>query len=320
MTLYEWIKNEIDSEGYSSDCRLPDHADLGQDALDKWVPGAYESLLMRSTYSIRRHAIQNYLLARKVRAQAMRPSDKNQAKEEAALEKTGALAVVDPVISFLHAMHTDKNVLRREGLRLACETRKRELVKVGIALLGMWGNKDGGEDLEVLLTLARHEEFTFYCAPAVRSLMGAEKVNDHLLPLADKLDGWGKTAILYELNYDPALKDPDTGVQPASDYLLRRGCKNRLGADVNANICATKGGLMPKLKEISDSEELPDKELYTGICEIMWGLTEFGGVYDSINDYKYGHDTRNLFKQLVETRPGLAELDPRGPEIIERMR
>ena len=318
MTLYEWIKTEIDSEGYASDCRLPDHADLGPDAANSWVPGAYESLLMRSTYSIRRYAFQNYLLARKVRRQALKPSEKNQAREEAALEKTGALAVVDPVISFLHAMHTDKAALRREGLRLACETRKRELVKVGVALLGMWG--DQKEDLQILLTLARHEEFTFYCAPAGRSLMGAEKVNDCLLPLADKIDGWGKTAILYELNYDPALVDEETGANPASDYLLRRGCKNRLGADVNANICATKGCLAQKLKEISESEALPDKELYSGICEIMWGLTEFGGVYDSINDYKHGHDARNLFKQLVETRPELAELDSRGADIIERMR
>ena len=320
MTLYEWIKNEIDSGTFESNCRLPDHADLGPDAANSWVPGAYESLLMRSTYSIRRYAFQNYLLARKVRKQTLKPSEKNQEKEETALQKTGALAVVDPVISFLHAMHTDKAALRREGRRLACETRKRELVKVGIALLGMWGDKEGGEDLEILLTLARHEEFTFFCAPAVRSLMGAGKVNGYLLPLADMLDGWGKTAILYELNYDPALADEATGVNPASDFLLRRGCKNRLGPAVNANICATKGGLAEKLKEISGSEALPDKELYSGICEIMWGLTEFGGVYDSINDYKYGHDARNLFKQLVETRPELEALDPRGAGIVERMR
>lgn len=324
MTLYEWVKAELESGAFRSDSRLPDHADLGAEASGRWVPGAYESLLMRSTYSIRRHAFQNYLLARKVRKQALKPSDKNCEKEEAALLKTGALAVVDPVISFLHAMHTDKTALRSEGLRLATGTRKRELVKVGIALLGMWGDKGDAEqpagDLEILLTLARHEEFTFYCAPAVRSLAGAEKVNDLLLPLLDGLDGWGKTAILYELNYDPSLTGEASGVNPASEYLLRRGCFNRLGPEVNANLCATKGGLAARLKTLCESEELPDAELYRGICEIMWGLTPFSGVYDSLNDYKHGHDARNLFKQLVETKPELAELDPRGPEIIERMR
>ena len=324
MTLYEWVKAELESGAFRSDSRLPDHADLGEEASDRWVPGAYESLLMRSTYSIRRHAFQNYLLARKVRKQALKPSDKNREKEEAALLKTGALAVVDPVISFLRAMHTDKAALRNEGLRLATGTRKRELVKVGIALLGMWGDKGDPEqpagDLEILLTLARHEEFTFYCAPAVRSLAGAEKVNSLLLPLLDGLDGWGKTAILYELNYDASQVDEATGVNPASEYLLRRGCFNRLGPEVNANLCATKGGLAARLKKLCESDELPDAELYRGICEIMWGLTSFSGVYDSLNDYKHGHDARNLFKQLVETKPELAELDPRGPEIIERMR
>ena len=257
-------------------------------------------------------------------------------EEEAALLKTGALAVVDPVISFLHAMHTDKAALRSEGLRLATGTRKRELVKVGIALLGMWGDRGDPEqpagpdangdadkasgDLDILLTLARHEEFTFFCAPAVRSLAGAENVNDLLLPLLDGLDGWGKTAILYELNYDPLQTDEASGVNPASEYLLRRGCFNRLGPEVNANLCATKGGLAVRLKTLCESEELPDAELYRGICEIMWGLTSFSGVYDSLNDYKHGHDARNLFKQLVETKPELAELDPRGPEIIDRMR
>lgn len=314
--IYEWIKSRIDSGTFESDSRLPDHADLGYDGAN-WIPGAYESLLMRSTYSIRRYPLQNYMLARKVRKQMLRPSDANREKEETALLKTGALAVVDPVISFLFRMKTDKEAMRTEALRLAAGSDKRELVKVGIALLGMCGHE---EDLDLLLTLSRHEEFTFFGAPAVRALVGSERVNGALMPLLDLLDGWGKTAVLYELNYDRSAVPDGADVNPAPGYLLRRGCANRLGLALNANICATKGELARALEDIAASDALPDAELYKGICDIMWGLTEFDGEHDSINDYKNGIAARNAFKQLVETRPALKELDARGEEIVERMR
>ena len=356
MTIYEWITNEIATGAFESNCRLPDHADLGEPGGESWVPGAYESLLMRSNYSIRRYAIQNYLLARKVRKQMLKPSEKHREAEEKALLKAGALAVVDPLISFLFAMRTDKAAMRAEARRLALGTGKRELVKVGIALLGVCGEVGdngvagdsdaavGGEigvsdaagtaaadnalapsDLDLILTLSRHEEFTFYGAPATRALVGAAKVNDVLLPLADLLDGWGKTAILYELNYDKALADADvSGVNPASDYLLRRGCKNRLGPALNANLCATKGRLSDTLEQLvaaaGEGATLPDQELFTGICEIMWGLTEFDGVHDSLNDYKYGITARGAFKDLLDARPELCELDSRAGTILERMR
>ena len=370
-SIYEWLKTEIAAGTLESDCRLPDHADLGPDA-EGWVPGAYESLLMRSTQSLRRSSFQNFLLALKVRKQILDPSEKNAEKEEAALLKSGALAVVDPLISFLFSLKTDKAKMHAEAVRLATGSTKRELVKVGIALLGVCGGNGAGggsvaeaagagadgaadagnapnpagaahcEDIDVLLTLARHEEFTFYAAPALRALAGPDKVNSLLLPLCRLVDGWGKTAILYELNYTPAATGTEaagtdaTGTDAAGtevaqadneyraekvyDYLLRHGCENRLGPALNANLCATKGRLAGKLESICAGETVPDRELWTGICEIMWGLTAFDGVNDSLNDYKSGIRARDAFASLVKTRPELAELDSRGEEIVRRMR
>jgi hypothetical protein len=317
-SIYDWLKAEIEAGTFESGCRLPDHADLGADG-DGWVPGAYESLLMRSTYSIRRSSIQNFLLARKVRKQILDPSEQNEKAEETALLKSGALAAVDPLISFLYSMKTDKAKMRDEALRLASTSRKRELVKVGIALLGACGdeNEEWIEgDKEVLLTLARHEEFTFYAAPALRARVGADKVNEYLLPLCDLVDGWGKTAILYELNYE---KTP--AGTPAIEYLLRRGCKNRLGLALNANLCATKGRLAEKLEELcAEDASLPDGELWTGICDVMEGLTAFDGIHDSLNDYKFGIRARDAFATLIGARTELTQIDPRGEEILQRMR
>ncbi len=312
MSIYSWILARQADGGFASDVNLPDHDDLGPDGGAAWVPGAYEALLMRSDYSIRRYAFQNYLLARKVKKQITKPSDANREAAETALRKTGAIAVVDPLASFLISMRTDRNAARSEAMRLAAESGKRELVKVGIALLGVFGS---AEDIPVIETLSSHEEFTFYGAPAIRALAGAEKVNGILLPLCDRLDGWGKTAILYELNYS----GENGGT--ASDYLLRRGCANRLGTEINANLCATKGRLSEKLEELcAPDAELPDGELFRGICDIMWGLTVFDGVHDSINDYKHGINARSCFKELVESKPVLCETDGRAAAIIERMR
>lgn len=313
MSIYEWLTTAQAGEAYESNCPLPDHADLGDNA-SAWVPGAYESLLMRSDYSIRRFALLNYLLARTVRKQALAPSPANQAKEEAKLRKTGALAVVDPLLSHMTRMNVPRAALRAEALRLACKTDKRELVKTGIALLGQFGDKS---DADVLLTLGRHEEFTFFAAPALRALLGADGVNDALLPLADQVDGWGKTAILYELNYSAEGSR-------APEYLLRRGCRNRLGLALNANLCATKGQLAECLEALADEAAgdaaLIDGELRTGICDILRGLTEFDGVHDSLNDYKHGIAARNAFVRLMRDTPEVFAGDPRAAEILERMR
>jgi hypothetical protein len=44
--------------------------------------------------------------------------------------------------------------------------RHVEPVKAGIALLGVSGS---GQDRELMLTLGRHEDFTLFCAAAIRS-------------------------------------------------------------------------------------------------------------------------------------------------------
>ncbi len=306
MTIYDFLTVNK-PEGYSSCCALPDHALLGAAGND-WVAGAFEGMMMRSLYSIRRQAMMNYLLARKVRRQIVKPSEENRAAMHKALIKASALPVVDPLISFLTGFHLDREAVAAEARHLATETEHRELVKVGIALLGSFGKM---EDIDtILLPLGRHEEFTFYVAPAVKALLGDDR-NRVLLPLADEVDGWGRLAVLYELNFtDPAVKD----------YLLRYGCRNCLGLEEAANLCATKGDLAGMLDMLVAAEDLPDADLYRGICDIFMGLLAFDGVHDSINDYKHGHRARVSFVVLTQKFRELAQWDPRTEEILKKMR
>lgn len=306
MTIYDFLTVNK-PEGYRSDCALPDHTLLGESGAS-WVAGAYEGMIMRSLYSIRRQALMNYLLARKVRRQIVKPGEENRAAMHKALIKASALAIVDPLISFLSGFNLDREAVAGEARHLATQTQHRELVKVGIALLGTFGTM---EDIEtILLPLGRHEEFTFYVAPAVSALMGDDR-NAVLLPLAEAVDGWGRLAVLYELNFaDPKAKD----------YLLRFGCRNRLGLEEAANLCATKGDLAGTLEALATGETLPEEELYKGICDILMGLLAFDGVHDSINDYKYGHRARVAFVVLTQKYRELMGMDSRTEEILKRMR
>lgn len=306
MTIYDFLTVNK-PEGYRSDCALPDHALLG-DAGATWVAGAYEGMIMRSLYSIRRQAMMNYLLARKVRKQIVKPSPENRVAMEKALMKASALPIVDPLISFLTGFHLDREAVAAEARHLATETEHRELVKVGIALLGSFGKM---EDIDtILLPLGRHEEFTFYVAPAVKALLGDDR-NRVLLPLADEVDGWGRLAVLYELHFtDPEVKS----------YLLCYGCRNRLGLEEAANLCATKGDLADMLDMLVSGDTLPDPELYHGICDILMGLLAFDGVHDSINDYKHGNRARVSFVVLTQKYRELAFMDERTEEILKRMR
>lgn len=306
MTIYDFLTVNK-PEGYTSCCALPDHALLGA-AGDDWVAGAYEGMIMRSLYSIRRQAVMNYLLARKVRKQIVRPCQKHREAMHRALVKTSALPIVDPLISYLSGFGLEREAVRGEALHLATQTEHRELTKVGIALLGTFGKK---EDIEtILLPLGRHEEFTFYVAPAIKALLADDR-NRVLLPLAEEVDGWGRLAVLYELHFtDPAVKD----------YLLRYGCRNRLGFEEAANLCATKGDLMGTLDRLLEQDAMPDGELYRGICDIFTGLLAFDGVHDSLNDYKYGHRARIAFVCLTEAHRELVLMDPRTEGILKRMR
>ncbi len=306
MTIYDFLTVNK-PEGYSSSCALPDHALLG-DAGDAWVAGAYEGMMMRSLYSIRRQPLMNYFLARKVRKQIVNPSEENRATMHKALIKASALPVVDPLISFLTGFQLDRAAVAAEARHLATQTCHRELVKVGIALLGSFGKM---EDIEtILLPLGRHEEFTFYVAPAVKALLGDER-NSVLLPLAEEVDGWGRLAVLYELDFT----EPN-----AKEYLLRYGCRNRLGLEEAANLCATKGDLAGTLDALVAGEDLPDAELYRGICDIMMGLLAFDQVHDSIHDYKHGHRARIAFLVLSQKHRELSLMDERTEEILKKMR
>jgi len=83
-----------------------------------------------------------------------------------ALAATDAMRVVDPLLSRLHELPLTVGAVRHVALWLARTSPNREPVKAGIALLGAAGLADG---IDVIRTLGAHEEFTLFCATALRN-------------------------------------------------------------------------------------------------------------------------------------------------------
>ncbi|MFD1079345.1 hypothetical protein [Longispora fulva] len=72
-------------------------------------------------------------------------------------------------------------------MRLASRSSRREPVKLGLALMGLFPVV---RHRDLLFTLGRHEEFTLFAAVALAN--GEEDPVDDLWQLARNVTGWGR--------------------------------------------------------------------------------------------------------------------------------
>ena len=109
--------------------------------------------------------------------------------------------------------------------------------------------------------------------------------------LGEKLSGWGKIALMYELDYTDAT---------VREWTLRKGCCNTIGLSYLANVCAIKGKMKDYLKNLEDSNQSLDSQLATGICNIFNGLLEDHSKNDGIYEYPDAKESARLFRALAE--------------------
>lgn len=289
-SIFDTIKAVINEETIVSEDQplLPDQGDIVLRPGENWIPGAFEATLLRSDFSIKQHAWTNFRIARIIKKLAEQPSADNREKAEAIITKYSAISIVDPVLSFLHALKADKKNLRKAALCLATESDKREPVKFAVALLGYCGKE---EDADMIQMLSSHEEFTYYGVITLKNILPAEEAQQKLLSLASQLRGWGKISIMYELDYTkPEIRH----------WVLAYGCDNRIGLSYLANVCAIKGKLLETLQEINEKKEVPEEDLFTGICTIFRGLLENDPKNDGIYEYPDAKSAAAALRILVE--------------------
>jgi hypothetical protein len=154
---------------------------------------------------------------------------------------------------------------------LAVEAADREPVKYGLALLAFGGSP---RDLDLVMTYARHDEFTMYALTALGRV--ADDVLAAELAIAEQVRGWGKVSLVERI------------VEHGSDradvraWLLRRGFENAVMDEYLAYACATAGRLQEAL-----AADTIDAELRQGACAIVHALIN-GGPAEDMNDYADG--------------------------------
>lgn len=171
------------------------------------------------------------------------------------------------------------------GRSLLRQSQHREPLKLAVALVGRAGDRD---DVPLLETLARHDEFSRVAGVALANLL-----DDPVTAwwrVACLATGWGKVEAVGRLAEQPSL--------PADvrAWLLRHGCHNAATPEYLAYACATAGGLETAL------DGLVDDELLDGACTIMRALVR-GGPAEDITDYEPGPRIAAAVVEIVGERP-----------------
>ncbi len=134
-------------------------------------------------------------------------------------------------------------LLQETARWLVTESRHREPVKLGIALLGLSHTAD---DRNVLKILGRHEEFTLFVAVAL-AYTTADPDRERYA-LAQSVNAWGPVHLVERLK--------DTDDPEIREWIFRDGFRNAVMNEYLASIAAATGELVRHLEALADREAL----------------------------------------------------------------
>lgn len=201
------------------------------------------------------------------------------------LRQGRALGLAD---SLLEALRENQATLPLGRLRslarwLVTQAPDREPVKIGMAILGLFGEK---EDRDLLLTLGRHEELTLFAAVALANLREAPE--EALWELARGVTGWGRIQAIERLadTQDPRIRR----------WLLVEGYRNRVMDEYTAVLCAQTGGLRAELEK-----KPPDEEVLAAAGDLISAMI-VGGPAEDIDDYEDAAPVLARYVDLLQAR------------------
>lgn len=286
-TVLSHITSHLDPSGVGllpGGEELPDSKPRGLNEMG-WAPGAWDGVVTHHVgQSSAADVVERMfkLVARAINRK-MRSSDFGKLYELARTEDV--VASVDPLLTRVRASGLPATGIRQLGQRLASESRHREPVKLGIALLGLIA---GDPDRDLLLTLGRHDEFTLYAAVAIANTAADETRDQTLMSLARSVDGWGRVHVVERLagSEDPVIQS----------WLLREGFRNAIMPEYLAHTAATTGKLAEAL-----GAQIVDDKLMDAAGELISALIN-GGPAKDIDDYEDGPVAITRFIDHVEGR------------------
>jgi hypothetical protein len=265
-SLYQYIQLHRDAETgrLPPDAMiLPDEPATRRFSRLRWMPGALEGLGTRHMqWDGSAKTVQAVTLLRQIAA-----GDASAEPElYELLRADDVVTYYNDALDYASARIADAEPkLHDFARRLATQSRDRGPVKFGIAMLGSMGDEN---DLEIVRTLALHDEFGLYAAGAIAEL--APKRQQALYEMAQKLDGWGRieAVTLMTATPDPKLRR----------WLLTEGFRNDVTAQYLAYHCATIADLADAM---ADPANAKDMQFLAGVSDLIQSLIKPGPSHDS---------------------------------------
>jgi hypothetical protein len=265
VSIYSYIRDRLDSSGVLSDSlmSLPDEAPPDPGSV-RFVAGARDGAFGhhggsgQATEKAKRTAA---ILGKA----ATKPTKRRLRKLYEAVSADDILDYIDPMIEELATRRPEATKIGRIASWLVEQSPDRGAVKVGIALLGITGDRWDN----MLHEVGAHEEFTLYACVAFSNSRTDPEAD--IFRLARAVNGWGRIHCVERLKNtsDPAIKN----------WILREGFRNAVMYEYLAHIAATTGELATAL-----DTPRPDRGLLTAAGEIIEALL-MGGPAEDIDDY-----------------------------------
>ena len=283
-SLYQFIQIHRDSHTgrlAPEAATLPDEPAARRFSRLRWVPGALEGLGTRHMqWDGSAKAVQAVTLLIQIAA--------GHASAETALYE---LLRADDVVTFYNDAldYASARIPNAEprlhdlARRLATQSRDRGPVKFGIAMLGSMGDES---DLEIVRTLALHDEFGLYAAGAIAEL--APERQQALYEMAQKVNGWARIEAVTLMTATPDQK--------LRRWLLTEGFRNDVTAQYLAYHCATIADLAGAM---ADPDTARDVEFLAGVSDLIQSLIKPGPSRDS-QTYEQTPEVAMAYLQAVQ--------------------
>ncbi len=261
-SILEWIRSHPGDP-------LPDESDVQDEESGlRWAPGALDGVLGHHMENVGDQVLTAMSIAKKWEMQLNQPNDRTRRETYIEIVRCDLLSIIDELIKALSRLeYVDGERFYEEALWCATKGAHRNVVKFGLAMIGMFGIE---EQRDLMMEFGAHEEFTLFAVVSIRN--SQKDANDLLFELAKKVHGWGKIQVVER--FEPQNVE-------MKQWLLSYGCKNQIMNEYLAYTCAVKGDLVGTLRAESISTEL-----YSGIGLILEALIN-GGPSKGIDDYEF---------------------------------
>ncbi len=285
-SIHEHIESHIDDHGKLDQdfVELPDTQRKYEGDQIGWAPGAFDGVFGYHL-SQEEAAEEVEKMADLIDSIAQTNNLDDKVKLYETLKKDELINVIDLVLDEIADRKMPVNPYLHDYARwLAFKGPDRGPVKFGISLLGVIGNK---EDLEAVITLGKHEEFTLYSIVAANNILNDKEQYEAVLRrLGPLVEGWGRIHIIDRLaeTTDPEIKQ----------WMLEEGYKNSIMYEYTAYTVAETGGL----KEWLSNESLTREQL-TSAGDILQALI-IGGPAENIDAYAGGAEATRLYVEKIE--------------------